>query len=33
VGPWASLAIASAAFAVLSWLTLALIRGGYKLRH
>jgi ABC-2 type transport system permease protein len=33
VAPWRSLAIASAAFAVLSWLTLMLLRRGYKLRH
>jgi len=29
----ASLAIATAAFAVLSWITLQLLRSGYKLRH
>jgi ABC-2 type transport system permease protein len=33
VDPWASLAIASAAFAALSWLTVLLLRRGYKLRH
>ena len=33
VSPWTSLAIASAAFAALSWMTLLLIRRGYKLRH
>jgi len=33
VSPWTSLAIASAAFAALSWLTLHLLRTGYKLRH
>ena len=33
VSPWASLAIATGAFAALSWLTLLLIRRGYKLRH
>jgi ABC-2 type transport system permease protein len=33
VSPWASLAIASGAFAALSWLTLLLLRRGYKLRH
>jgi ABC-2 type transport system permease protein len=33
VSPWASLAIASAAFAALSWTTLVLLRRGYKLRH
>jgi ABC-2 type transport system permease protein len=33
VSPWVSLAIASGAFAALSWLTLALLRRGYKLRH
>jgi ABC-2 type transport system permease protein len=33
VSPWTSLAIASGAFAVLSWTTLALLRRGYKLRH
>jgi ABC-2 type transport system permease protein len=31
--PWASLAIASAAFCALSWSTLQLLRSGYKLRH
>jgi ABC-2 type transport system permease protein len=31
--PLESLAIASAAFAALSWLTLRLLRRGYKLRH
>ena len=33
VSPWASLAFASAAFGALSWLTLHLVRRGYKLRH
>jgi ABC-2 type transport system permease protein len=33
VAPWASLAIATAAFAALSWLTLLLLGRGYKLRH
>jgi ABC-2 type transport system permease protein len=33
VAPQASLAIATAAFAALSWVTLRLIRSGYKLRH
>jgi ABC-2 type transport system permease protein len=33
VAPWRSLAIATAAFAALSWLTLLLLRRGYKLRH
>jgi ABC-2 type transport system permease protein len=33
VAPGTSLAIATAAFAVLSWVTLHLIRSGYKLRH
>ena len=33
VAPAASLAIATAAFAALSWLSLALLRRGYKLRH
>jgi len=33
VSPWTSLAIASAAFAALSWTTLLLLRHGYKLRH
>jgi ABC-2 type transport system permease protein len=33
VAPWTSFAIATAAFGVLSWLTLALLRSGYKLRH
>jgi ABC-2 type transport system permease protein len=33
VSPWASLAVASAAFGALSWLTLHLLRRGYKLRH
>jgi len=32
VSPWTSLAIATGAFAALSWTTLALIRRGYKLR-
>jgi len=33
VAPGVSLAIATAAFAALSWLSLALLRRGYKLRH
>jgi ABC-2 type transport system permease protein len=33
VSPWVSLAFASGAFAALSWLTLNLLRRGYKLRH
>lgn len=33
VAPATSLAIATAAFAALSWLTLHLLRSGYKLRH
>jgi ABC-2 type transport system permease protein len=33
VAPETSLAFASAAFAALSWLTLQLLRRGYKLRH
>jgi ABC-2 type transport system permease protein len=33
VSPWASLAIASATLCALSWLTLRLLRSGYKLRH
>lgn len=33
IDPAASLAIASAAFAALSWLTLHLLRTGYRLRH
>jgi ABC-2 type transport system permease protein len=33
VAPGYSLAIATAAFAALSWLTLQLLRRGYKLRH
>jgi ABC-2 type transport system permease protein len=33
VSPGASLAFAAATFAALSWLTLALIARGYKLRH
>jgi ABC-2 type transport system permease protein len=33
VAPAMSLAIASAAFAALSWLTLRMLRRGYKLRH
>jgi ABC-2 type transport system permease protein len=33
VAPATSLAIATAAFAALSWVTLHLIRSGYKLRH
>jgi len=33
VSPWASLAIATAAFGALSFITLHLLRRGYKLRH
>ena len=33
VSPWTSLAIATGAFAALSWLALHLLRRGYKLRH
>lgn len=33
VSPWTSLAFASAALAALSWITLQLLRRGYKLRH
>jgi ABC-2 type transport system permease protein len=33
VPPWTSLAIASATLCALSWLTLRLLRSGYKLRH
>lgn len=33
VSPWTSLAIASLTFCALSWLTLHLLRSGYKLRH
>jgi ABC-2 type transport system permease protein len=33
VSPWISLAIVSASFAALSFLTLWLLRSGYKLRH
>ena len=33
VEPWTSLGVATGAFAVLSWLTLHLLRKGYKLRH
>ena len=33
VSPWTSLAIASGTFCALSWLTLRLLRSGYKLRH
>jgi ABC-2 type transport system permease protein len=33
VSPWTGLAIASATFCALSWLTLRLLRTGYKLRH
>jgi ABC-2 type transport system permease protein len=33
VDPATSLAIATAAFAALSWITLLLLRGGFKLRH
>lgn len=32
VAPWTSLAIATSAFAALSWVTLQLLRRGYKLR-
>ncbi len=33
VSPWTSLAIASATLCALSWMTLRLLRSGYKLRH
>jgi ABC-2 type transport system permease protein len=33
VSPWASLAFATATLAALSWITLLLLRRGYKLRH
>ncbi len=33
VSPWASLGVASAAFGALSFITLQLLRCGYKLRH
>ncbi len=33
VSPWLSLGVASAAFGALSWITLQLLRRGYKLRH
>jgi ABC-2 type transport system permease protein len=33
VAPWTSLAIATGAFAALSWITLQLLRRGYKLRQ
>jgi ABC-2 type transport system permease protein len=33
VSPWTSLAFATAALAALSWITLGLLRRGYKLRH
>jgi ABC-2 type transport system permease protein len=33
VSPWVSIAVASGAFGVLSWITLQLLRRGYKLRH
>jgi ABC-2 type transport system permease protein len=33
IAPWTSLAIATAAFAALSWFTLFLLQRGYKLRH
>jgi ABC-2 type transport system permease protein len=33
VPPWTSLAIASATFCAISWMTLRLLRSGYKLRH
>ena len=33
VSPWLSLAVASAFFAVMSGITLALLKSGYKLRH
>ena len=33
VPPWESFAFATLAFAVLSWLTLAMLSRGYKLRH
>lgn len=33
VAPWEGLAFATSAFAVLSWLSLLMLRRGYKLRH
>ena len=33
VSPWLSLSIVAASFFALSWLTLRLLRSGYKLRH
>jgi ABC-2 type transport system permease protein len=33
VSPWLSLTIVALSFFALSWLTLSLIRSGYKLRH
>jgi ABC-2 type transport system permease protein len=33
VSPWLSLSIVAASFLALSWLTLSLLRRGYKLRH
>ena len=33
VAPWTSLGVATGTFAALSWLTLHLLRKGYKLRH
>ena len=33
VPPWTSLAIATGTFCALSWMTLRLLRSGYKLRH
>ena len=33
ISPWASLAFATAALGVLSWITLHLLRRGYRLRH
>lgn len=33
VSPWTSLAIAGGTFCALSWMTLLLLRSGYKLRH
>ena len=33
VSPWLSLTIVASSFVALSWLTYALIRSGYRLRH
>jgi ABC-2 type transport system permease protein len=33
VNPWTSLAFATVVLAALSWMTLGLLRRGYKLRH